>query len=152
MFENPSNCCPRDFVLGSNDVRTIQVAHCPVKHEKCGCFKFCKINATTTLCEKCNVWLFSTEERICLKSYQLTWRKLPKLLNRCINWEKWFIHGANNTKIWFPFRGSWLVSHNVCFSKALKSVRFLYSYSPQTRQCYLFYIFLFIFWQSKSIK
>uniref|UniRef100_A0A3B3ZEF3 PiggyBac transposable element-derived protein domain-containing protein n=1 Tax=Periophthalmus magnuspinnatus TaxID=409849 RepID=A0A3B3ZEF3_9GOBI len=45
-----------------DDVRTDQVAHWPVKCDKRGRCKLCKINATTTLCEKCDVRLYFTEE------------------------------------------------------------------------------------------
>lgn len=51
------------------DVRTDEVAHWPVKCEKRGRCKNCKVNATTTLCEKCDVRLCFTEERNCFKSY-----------------------------------------------------------------------------------
>uniref|UniRef100_A0AAZ1XVK0 PiggyBac transposable element-derived protein domain-containing protein n=1 Tax=Oreochromis aureus TaxID=47969 RepID=A0AAZ1XVK0_OREAU len=51
------------------DVRTDEVAHWPVKCEKRGRCKNCKVNATTTLCEKYDVRLCFTEERNCFKSY-----------------------------------------------------------------------------------
>uniref|UniRef100_A0A8C4NZ77 PiggyBac transposable element-derived protein domain-containing protein n=1 Tax=Dicentrarchus labrax TaxID=13489 RepID=A0A8C4NZ77_DICLA len=54
-----------------DDVRTDQVAHWPVKCDKRGRCKFCKINATTSLCEKCDVRLCFTEERNCYRSYHL---------------------------------------------------------------------------------
>lgn len=48
-----------------NDVRMDQVAHWPVKCDKRSRCKVCKINATTTLCDKCDVRLCFTEERNC---------------------------------------------------------------------------------------
>uniref|UniRef100_A0A3P9CH39 PiggyBac transposable element-derived protein domain-containing protein n=1 Tax=Maylandia zebra TaxID=106582 RepID=A0A3P9CH39_9CICH len=51
------------------DVQTDEVAHWPVKCEKRGRCKNCKVNATTTLCEKCDARLCFTEERNCFKSY-----------------------------------------------------------------------------------
>ncbi|XP_036412767.1 piggyBac transposable element-derived protein 3-like [Colossoma macropomum] len=52
-----------------DDVRIDQVAHWPVKCDKRGRCKVCKVNATTTLCEKCDVRLCFTEERNCFKRY-----------------------------------------------------------------------------------
>lgn len=54
-----------------DDVRVDQVAHWPVKCDKRGRCKFCKINAATTLCEKCDVRLCFTEERNCFKCFNL---------------------------------------------------------------------------------
>uniref|UniRef100_A0A673C3E2 PiggyBac transposable element-derived protein domain-containing protein n=1 Tax=Sphaeramia orbicularis TaxID=375764 RepID=A0A673C3E2_9TELE len=50
-----------------NDVRLDQVAHWPVKCAKRGRCTVCKQNATTTLCQKCDVRLCFTEERNCFK-------------------------------------------------------------------------------------
>uniref|UniRef100_A0A3Q1ESY7 PiggyBac transposable element-derived protein domain-containing protein n=1 Tax=Acanthochromis polyacanthus TaxID=80966 RepID=A0A3Q1ESY7_9TELE len=54
-----------------DDVHNDQVAHWPMKCDKRGRCKVCKINATTTLCEKCDVHLCFIEERKCFKSYHL---------------------------------------------------------------------------------
>ncbi|XP_057677371.1 piggyBac transposable element-derived protein 2-like [Corythoichthys intestinalis] len=54
-----------------DDVRSDQVAHWPLKCEKRGRCKLCKVHATTTLCEKCDVRLCFTEERNCFKTYHL---------------------------------------------------------------------------------
>lgn len=63
---------PKRVRLGvPDDVRSDQVAHWPVKCDKRGRCKHCKVNATTTLCEKCDVRLCFTEERNCFKSYHL---------------------------------------------------------------------------------
>ena len=62
------------------DVCTDQVAHWPVKCDQHGCCKLCKVHATTTLCEKCNVRICFTEGRNCFKSYHLAQAKLPQML------------------------------------------------------------------------
>ncbi len=54
-----------------DDVRTDQVSHWPVKCNQRGRCKLCKVNATTTLCEKCDVRLCFTEERNCYKRCHL---------------------------------------------------------------------------------
>ncbi|XP_057673530.1 piggyBac transposable element-derived protein 2-like [Corythoichthys intestinalis] len=54
-----------------DDVRSDQVAHWHLKCEKRGRCKLCKVYATTTLCEKCDVCLCLTEERNCFKFYHL---------------------------------------------------------------------------------
>uniref|UniRef100_A0A4W4FR38 PiggyBac transposable element-derived protein domain-containing protein n=1 Tax=Electrophorus electricus TaxID=8005 RepID=A0A4W4FR38_ELEEL len=54
-----------------DDVRTDQAAHWPVKCDKRGHCKVCKVNATTTLCEKCDARLCFFEERSCFKPYHL---------------------------------------------------------------------------------
>ncbi|XP_034542073.1 piggyBac transposable element-derived protein 3-like [Notolabrus celidotus] len=54
-----------------DDVRTDHIAHWSGKCEKRGRCKLCKVNATTTFCEKCDVRLCFTEERNCFKSYHL---------------------------------------------------------------------------------
>ncbi|KAE8296822.1 hypothetical protein D5F01_LYC05588 [Larimichthys crocea] len=69
---SPPPPLPKRIRVGvPDDVRTDQVAHWPVKHDKRGRCKLCKINATTTLCEKCDVRLCFTEERNCFKLYHL---------------------------------------------------------------------------------
>lgn len=52
-----------------DDVRFDLVAHWPAKCDKRGRCKYCKVNATTTLCEKCDVRLCFTEDRNCFKAY-----------------------------------------------------------------------------------
>ncbi|XP_029981810.1 piggyBac transposable element-derived protein 3-like [Sphaeramia orbicularis] len=52
-----------------DDVHLDQVAHWPVKCAKRGRCTVCKQNATTTLCQKCDVRLCFTEERNCFKAH-----------------------------------------------------------------------------------
>lgn len=52
-----------------DDVCLDQVAHWPVKCAKRGHCTVCKQNATTTLCQKCDVRLCFTEERNCFKAH-----------------------------------------------------------------------------------
>uniref|UniRef100_A0A8C7NA65 Zinc finger and SCAN domain-containing protein 12 n=1 Tax=Oncorhynchus kisutch TaxID=8019 RepID=A0A8C7NA65_ONCKI len=55
----------------TDDVRTDQIEHWPVKCETRGRCKVCQKNVTNTLCQKCDVRLCFTFERNCYKLYHM---------------------------------------------------------------------------------
>uniref|UniRef100_A0A4W5KNN1 Uncharacterized protein n=1 Tax=Hucho hucho TaxID=62062 RepID=A0A4W5KNN1_9TELE len=55
----------------TDDVRTDQIEHWPVKCETRGRCKVCEKNVTNTLCQKCDVRLCFTFERNCYKLYHM---------------------------------------------------------------------------------
>ncbi|XP_041703558.1 uncharacterized protein LOC121539260 [Coregonus clupeaformis] len=55
----------------SDEVRTDQIEHWPVKCETRGRCKVCQKNVTNTLCQKCDVRLCFTFERNCYKLYHM---------------------------------------------------------------------------------
>ncbi|XP_035617453.1 uncharacterized protein LOC118375071 [Oncorhynchus keta] len=55
----------------TDDVRTDQIEHWPVKCETRGRCKVCQKNGTNTLCQKCDVRLCFTFERNCYKLYHM---------------------------------------------------------------------------------
>lgn len=133
MFEKPANRCPRDFLLGSSDVRTNQDAHWP----SAAILNSVKSVQPPPSMRNAMCVFFFTEQRICLKSYQLAWANLPKLLNRCKNRKNGSVMVLIIQRLGFPSKVFSFVSHSK-FSKALKAVQFLYSYSLQTKQWYVF--------------